>query len=128
MRLLRAALALTLLLAAPASASVGPGDGVPTNPEDYLPAGRFLGACEGRKYAAVFDNRDSEVTIVFQWYRWDGPSRTVKVVTRHVGPGRRIRTAFRPVNPHTAMIITAEGEALRIKISTRGWSNRACPR
>src|SRR6187551_3593708 len=57
---MKALLALVLLLmtAAPVNASIGPGDGVPTNPEDLLPAGRFIGACEGRKYAAVFDNRD----------------------------------------------------------------------
>jgi hypothetical protein len=128
MRLVRILLAAAMLLIpAAAGASIGPTDSVPRNPEDALPAGRFLGACEGRKYAAVFDNRDSSRPATYTWYRWY-QSKTVRVVTRHLGPGDIVRTAFRPTDRHTAMIIVVEGEALRIKITTNGWSNRECPR
>jgi len=128
MRLLKILLAAALLMVpASAGASIGPNDSVPRNPEDYLPAGRFIGACEGRKYAAVFDNRDSHGSVTFTWYRWY-QSKTVRTVTRHVGPGQIVRTAFRPTDRHTAMIIVAEGEGLRIKITTNGWSQRICPR
>ncbi len=90
------------------------------------PRARFIGPCEDPMYAAVFDNRDSNRSVTFRWYRRD--DGILRVVVRSVSAGHVARSAFRHVDGGSIMNITGHGEILRVKKAAPAGNYADCPR